>query len=229
LHLLAHLAEQTLVDRLTRHVRIGGEEEVVEHASLPRCHRGGAGRGEIGHGQKVKIAQTFAPMNLARELADRRLVFQIAARGHVVHEKVLQDEMAALVDVFRGKAEAREDVTRHVGASLRVVFATNGFAHIVKQRGQEEHGGARHLGGEPAREGIVIGQIAPDERAQPIHRRHRVHVDRVDMVEVVVNSADHRRKLRDHRHEQTDVVQLAQHRALPEARFLGGRGELHEE
>ena len=97
------LADAPFVDRLTRQVRVGGEVELVEHARLPRGHRGGAGGGEIGDGEQVEIAQPLAPVHLARELGDRGRVLEIAARGHVVHEKVLQDEVAALLDVLGGR------------------------------------------------------------------------------------------------------------------------------
>ena len=60
--------------------------------------------------------------------------------------------------------------------------------------------------------GILVRELAARELAQAIDGGHRVNVDRVHVVDVVVHAAGDRPKLRHHREEQAHVVQLADDR-----------------
>ncbi len=134
-------------------VRLGGEVELVEHARLPRRHRRRRRGRQVRDGEQVQVAQPLPPADAPAELLDRRGVVEVAARRHVVHEQVIEDELPRLVDVLRREAEARQDALAEVGAGLRVVLARAGrvrpaLAHVVQQRRQEERARARDLGGE---------------------------------------------------------------------------------
>ncbi len=72
-------------------------------------------------------------------------------------------------------------------------------------------------------------EIPPAERAQLIHRGNRVHVHRVHVIDVVVHAADHRCKFRDHRDEETHVVQVVEDGPVPELRLLDDADEAQEE
>ena len=75
----------------------------------------------------------------------------------------------------------------------------------------------------------LVRELAARELPQAIDRGHRVNVDRVHVVDVVVHAARDREKLRHHREQQPDVVQLADHRAAPRPRLGHGAHELDEE
>ena len=167
---------------LTRERRSVGEEQLVEHARLPRGHRGGAGRGEIGHREQVEIAQTFAAVHLARELGDGRRVVEIAARGHVVHEEVLQDEVAALVDVFGRQARA---ASRWLAPSRRRArewsLPPMALPTSCSSVARKSTVGPRDLGGEAARERVARWRDrrararASDRPRPPSERRPCTH------------------------------------------------------
>ncbi len=219
---------------LPREVRFGGEVELVEHARLPRRHRRGRRRREVGHREEVQVAQPFAAANAAAKLLDRRHVVEVAASGHVVHEQVLHDELLRLLDVLAAQAEARQDLRAEVGARLRVVLARAvgvrpALAHVVEERRQKERTRARDLRGEARGERELGRELAARELPEAIERGHRVHVDRVHVVDVVVHAAGDGEKLRHHREQQAHVVELADHRAAA-GPGLGDRAdELDEE
>ena len=89
--------------------------------------------------------------------------------------------------------------------------------------------GPRDLGGEARRERELVRELAARELPQPIERGHRVNVDRVHVVDVVVHAPGHGQKLGHHREQEPHVVQLADDRPAAHARLGDGAHEVDEE
>src|SRR5450432_1279493 len=117
---------------------------------------------------KSSSMQAFASVHLTGELGDRRLVFQVAPGGHMVHEQMLQNEMASLVDVVRQEPEPAQNLPGHFGAAARVIFASNGLAHVVQQGREKEHRGPGHFGRETTIQRVFMGDVAAHQGAQAI-------------------------------------------------------------
>ncbi len=145
-------------------------------------------------------------MHFAAKLLERPRVVDVATRRNVIHAEVLQHVMRHLGCVGFAEAETSEDVFGEVGAALGVMFAAAVLADIVQERGEEERMGTRNFGRQPARKGVLAREIAAAERAQQIDRRYRVNVDRVHVINVVMNAAHDRKKFRNHCDDEPDVV-----------------------
>ena len=72
-------------------------------------------------------------------------------------------------------------------------------------------------------------ELAAAERAQAIERRHAVNVDRIHMVDVVMDAPRHRRELGNHREQKADVMELAGDRAALGLRFWDRAHQIDEE
>jgi hypothetical protein len=220
--------------QLPREMRLGREVELVEHASLPRSHRRGRRRAEVRNGEQVQIAKTLAAPHAPAKLRDRRLVVEVPSRGDPIHEEVVHHELACVGGVLRRQPQPGKDRLAHVRADLRVLLERPGrvgptLAHVVKERRQKERHGARDLGRQARPERVLVRELAARKLAQAIDGRDRVNVDRIHMVDVVVDATGHREKLGHHREEQPHVVELTDHRAPPGRRLRHRRHELHEE
>ena len=135
--------------------------------------------------------------------------------------EVLATSVACLVDVLRRRNRGAARIVSHSSAPrLGVVLARPAgvgptLAHVVQKRRQEERPRAGNLRCEAGGERVVVRELAARELAKAVDRRHRVNVDRVHMVDVVVYATGDGEKLRHHRQEQADVVELADHRTAP--------------
>jgi hypothetical protein len=190
---------------------IRGAKQAVEHAALPLGQRVGARRRHVSHGEQVELPQAFAIAQLARKVLYRTWITQVAANRHHVHRQVVEDEVRDVVDLLLGKTETLQNGFCHVRATLRVVASADGFAHVVQQGGHEQNFRACDLGGQSRGQRVQRGVFTPDECAQAVDGSDLMHVDRVDVIKVVMHSTHQRCKLGNHRQNETCVVQLGEY------------------
>ena len=200
-------------------VAVGGEVELVEHPRLPRRHRRRRGRGEVGDREEVEIAQPLATAHEAAELLDRRR----RRRGRAASPRGTSRGAGG-----RAGAPRRRPRRRGRGAAgcasqssaplcewfFREPLASGyplptSWSSVARKSGAGAQ--SRRRGGEAS--GYSCASSPRASGAQAVDRGDRVNVDRVHVVDVVVDAPGHREKLRHHRQEQPDVVQLASDRA----------------
>jgi hypothetical protein len=155
-------------------------------------------------------------VHVVREVFDGLRIVEVAPRRHVVHAEVLLHEVLDLDDVVRLNPEALKDDPGELRAALRMRFASDVLADVMEQRGHEDHVRPGHFDGEPRGERVFASELTTSQRAHPIDSRDRVHVDGVDVIDVVVHAPDHRRKLRNHREQEADLVELGEQGVLLE-------------
>ena len=122
---------------------------------------------------------------------------------------MLLDEPGDMLDVRRSVTQT----SRHLSGDRRTVLgvlAAPGLADRVEQDGQEERPPARRLGGIALGQAEVEPGAAAEELSQPVDGPDRVNVDRIDVIDVVVNTPEERLELGDHGDEQAHLVELGQ-------------------
>ncbi len=87
----------------------------------------------------------------------------------------------------------------------------------------------RDLRREARRKGKLLGELAARQLAQPIDRGHRMNVDRVHVVNVVVHPPRHGEKLRHHREQEADLVELADDRPAARSRLRHRANQVDED
>ena len=155
-------------------------------------------------------------------------------RRDLVHEQVVAHELPRFVHLFAQEAEPRQDPVAELRPRARVVLARSGrvripLADVVKERRQKERARTGDLRREARRERELVRQLTARELAQAIDRGHRVHVDRVHMIDVVMDAPDDGQKLRHHGQEQARVVEVTDDGPAGRPRLRNGAHELHEQ
>src|SRR3954471_17457518 len=102
---------------------------------------------------------------------------------------MLQDQVTAVGNLGLCEAEPSQYAARHLRTALRVIASTDGLADVVQQRRQIQYSRSVYFSRQPRGQRLISNQLTSGQSAQAIDGRDRVNVDRVHVINIVMNAA----------------------------------------
>src|SRR6266567_5332125 len=162
--------------------------ELLEQKRLPFGPDVGADPLDVGIGQEVEHLQVFALSHLPGKLDDHPFIVEVAALGNVRHQDVVPDQKLQPFGVLPGKPHATGDGRDQRGADIGMPPPFP-FTDIVQHDRQEQQFALVHLVGQLGQQRQILFMLPLLEPDDLIHREQRMDVDRIDVIEVVLDLA----------------------------------------
>jgi hypothetical protein len=190
---------------------LGLPEQIAKQLSLPAVPDPGPDGANVADGQREQKPEPLERLNLGRERLGRSRVRKIAALRHVRHRQMLFDQPGDAVRIRGGKAKARAQAARDLGAGDRMVLAA-AFGDIVQESGDVERRTMTDVGQDLAEQRMVLVEPPGFDLAQYSDRAQQVLVDGVMMVHRELHHPDHSAEIRNETPEHARFVHASKRR-----------------